>query len=139
MTARRARQSAYSECPVCYARVIFALTAKGKKQVLNYAPDPAGNTAAQQNAAGGWRARYSPPGEALTFPEKRYMPHAATSPQCAPPKDAGGQRAAAQDVVTELDQWRKANAANARAKRNRRGRRQPPPITGIRIYPGRQP
>jgi hypothetical protein len=111
MAGRRARQSAYRECPTCYARVIVALTAKSKNQVLNYQPDAAGNVAAQQNAAGGWRARSSPPGEALSFPEKRYMPHAATSPRCAPPKDSGGQRAAAQDVTTYLDSYRKEQSA----------------------------
>lgn len=118
--------TAYRECGTCHQRVIWAVTAKGKRQVLDYAPDPAGNVAAQQTATGGWLARFSQPGAALSFPEKRYMPHWATSPRCAPAKDGDGQRAAAQDVVTELGQWRKANAASAAAKRNRRGRRQPP-------------
>ena len=102
-------------------------------------PDPAGNTAAQHTAAGGWRARYSAPGEALRFPEKRYMPHWATSPRCAPPKDADGQRAAAGEVVAFLDQYRKTRSANAKTQRNRRGKRPAAPITGIRINPGRTP
>jgi hypothetical protein len=113
VTARRARQSAYRECqnPGCHARVIIALTAKGKHQVLNWQPDPAGNTAAQQNAAGGWTARYAPPGETLSFPEKRYQVHAATSPGCAPARDPDGQRAAAQDVVTYLHEYRKEHTS----------------------------
>jgi hypothetical protein len=113
VTARRARQSAYRECPNpgCHARVIIALTEKGKHQVLDYAPDPAGNTAAKQNAAGGWTARYSPPGEPLVFPEKRFMPHLATSPGCAPARDPDGLRAAAQDVVSYLDEYRKEHTS----------------------------
>jgi hypothetical protein len=111
MTARRARRSAYSECPACYARVIFALTAKGSKQVLNYQPDPAGNVAARHEANGGWRARSSPPDEPLVFPETRRMPHWATSPRCAPARDGDGQRAAAQDVVTYLHEYRKEHTS----------------------------
>jgi hypothetical protein len=109
VTARRARQSAYRECGTCHARVIIAITVNGKPQVLDYEPDPAGNVAAQQNAAGGWRARSSPPGEALSFPEKRYQVHWATSPGCAPARDPDGQRAAAQDVVTYLSEYRKTS------------------------------
>jgi len=131
--------SAYRECRTCGDRIIIALTARSKVQILNYEPDPAGNTAAQHTAAGGWRARYSAPGEALSFPEKRYMPHWATSPRCAPPKDADGQRAAAGEVVAFLDEYRKARSAHAKAKRNRRGKRPAAPITGIRINPGRRP
>ena len=68
---------------------------------------PAGNVAARHEATGGWTARTSPPGEPLTAPDTRYMPHWATSPRCAPPKNGDGQRAAAQDVVTYLNQHRK--------------------------------
>ncbi len=35
--------------------------------------------------------------------------------------------------------WRRARTQRARDLRNRRGKRLPPPVTGIRIDPGRQP
>lgn len=111
MTARRARQSAYSECPTCLDRILWAITAKGARQALNYQPDPAGNVAARHEANGGWRARSSPPGEPLVFPDKRFMPHWATSPRCAPARDGDGQRAAAQDVVAYLDEYRKEHTS----------------------------
>jgi hypothetical protein len=38
-----------------------------------------------------------------------------------------------------LLQWKQALSARARDKRNQRGRRPPPQITGYRIDPGRQP
>jgi hypothetical protein len=123
--SRHLARTTRTDCPTCGDRVIWAITAKGKRQALNYEPDPAGNVAAAHEASGAWRARSSPPGEPLRAPEKRYMPHWATSPRCAPPKDAGGQRAAAGDVVSFLDQYRKARSANEAAKRNRRGRRKP--------------
>ena len=118
------RSTARTDCPTCGQRIIWALTASRKRQALNYDPDPAGNVAAVHEATGGWRARSSPPGDALSVPEKRYSVHWATSPQCAP-KDADGQRAAAEEVVTSLDQWRRARAANEAVKRNRRGKRRP--------------
>jgi hypothetical protein len=111
MTARRARQSAYRECPTCLDRIIWAITEKGARQALNYDRDPAGNVAARQGPAGGWTARSSPPDEPLIFPETRRMPHWATSPRCAPAKNADGQRAAAQDVVTYLHEYRKEHTS----------------------------
>lgn len=38
----------------------------------------------------------------------------------------------------QLDQWRRAIAANNAAKRNRRGRRTGPQITGIVIKPAKE-
>jgi hypothetical protein len=115
MSPRARRTTAYSQCGTCGARVIWALTENGKRQMLDYhppgKPDPAGNVAARNEASGGWRARFSQPGEALRFPEDRFMPHLATSPRCAPPKDADGQRAAAQDVVTYLHEYRKEHTS----------------------------
>lgn len=119
-----------TDCPACGERVILAITDGGKRQALDWAPSPAGNTAAQQDVHGTWRARYAPPGEELIFPLKRYMPHAASSPGCFRQR----QQDAAEDVRDELaelrqrqhgqrEAWGKAAGRHAAAGRNRRGRR----------------
>lgn len=67
-------------CLACGQQVKWAITAAGKRQPLNFWPDPAGNTAAYQDALGVWRARALREGDEPDrgWTEHRYMPHAAT-------------------------------------------------------------
>jgi hypothetical protein len=55
--------------------------------------------------------------------ERVYMPHFPTT-TCKVPEPA----APAPEGVTFIDRYRQAKAANARARRNRRGTRPPPAI-----------
>lgn len=110
-------------CPACGTRIIWAITEAGKMQALDWTPDPGGNQAAEQDVHGTWRARYAPPGEELIFPLKRFMPHAASSPACFRRDQKAALPDALPDGVTGLDAWKKARTAQARARRNRRGRR----------------
>lgn len=118
-----------TDCPACGQRVIWAVTEAGKRQMLDWAPSPDGNVAAQQDVHGTWHARYAPAGEELVFPLKRYMPHAASSPGCFQRGQKPGQLP---DGVTGLAEWKAAASRHAAARRARRGRRQPPGITGVR-------
>ena len=124
------------ECEACGARLIMA-SAAGRREMLDYARDDSGDYAAYQTVAGAWVARLLGQGEQPRPPEHRYRRHWDNSPQCRPA--APGTRAAAAEVSDFLSEYRAAQAARGRAARNRRGRRQAPPITGIRINPGRQP
>lgn len=116
-----------TDCPSCGQRVIWAITEAGKRQALDWTPDPAGNVAAEQDVHGTWRARHAPAGEELVFPWKRFMPHAASHPQCF--RRGQGQLP---EGVTQLAAWKAAAGKHAAARRARRGRRQPPGITGVR-------
>jgi len=122
------------ECEACGARLIMA-SAAGRREMLDHARDDAGEWAAYQTVAGTWVARLLGQGDQPRPPEHRYRRHFDSSPQCRPA--APEQRAAAAEVSDFLGEYRKAASAHARAGR-RRGRRTPP-VTGIRINPGRQP
>lgn len=117
-----------TNCPACHQRVIWAITEAGKRQMLDWAPDPAGNVAAEQDVHGTWHARYAPPGQELIFPFKRYMPHAATSPACF---RRGQQAPELPQGVTGIAAWKAARAAQGKAAR-RRSRRRDKPVTGVR-------
>jgi len=71
-------------CAACGTRVIWAVTAAGRTQMLSHAPDPAGLVAAYCDELGGWHAKHAPAGEPVAAPWKRHMPHQAT---CQPPQD----------------------------------------------------
>jgi hypothetical protein len=124
----------YRACPSCSARVVWATTKTGKRQCLDYTPSHEGNVAAWQDHLGGWHARtitaYSSP---VIAPERLYMPHWASHPQCRPPAPAAKQAAA--EVVTFLDEYRRGQAAHNAGKRRRKPRVKK--ITGYRITPGR--
>ena len=128
-----------STCRACSKPVVFATV--GNKEgllpssmPLNPDPDPDGNVAVYRDAAGRLVGRVVGKGGGHLGYERLMMPHFATC-------DKRGEEFHG-DVtpgVTSIDDWRKARSAHAKAKRSRRGTRPAPQITGIRIYPGRQP
>ena len=73
-------------CTTCHVRIVFAKTAAGKRQALNFGPDPAGLVAAYCDEYGQWHARHAPAGEPVAAPWKRHMPHAATCGRVAEPQ-----------------------------------------------------
>ena len=114
----------------CGARVILAATA-GRRQALDWVPDPQGNVAAYHDALGTWRVRILEPGEEPLHPERRYQLHVASCPRRPPP----GIPAAG---IAFLAEYKRVRSERAKEKRNKRGRRPQPQITGLRIDPGRQ-
>lgn len=104
---------------VIWARVHGTLTP------LNRTPDPQGIIAASCDVLGAWHARPETPGVALDVTEKRYAVH-----------ECGAETAAEPPAQpTQIDTWRKAQSAHSAAARNRRGKRGPRPVTGIRWRP----
>lgn len=132
------------ECgrPIVFARVSNKTGRPPGRMPLNPDPDPDGNVAVYRDAAGALVARVVGKGGPCLGYERLMMPHFATCEKRAAPSPAGtpSNEGAKQEPpgVTSLDAWRKALAARGRAARNRRGRRQAPEITGVRIDPGRQ-
>jgi hypothetical protein len=92
---------------------------------LNAYPDPVGTAAAFQDVRGVWHARFLPAAGLASpvVPEKRYSVH-----------ECEGSRHAAQRA-----QVKAAQAALAKAQRNRRGHRPGPQVTGYVIQPERLP
>ena len=128
------------ECgkPVVFARVSNKTGKPPGSMPLNPDPDPGGNVAVYKDVTGRLVARVVGKGGPCLGYEQLMMPHFATCEK----RDTSlksGSKTGTSPGVTSLDAWREALAARGRAARNRRGRRQPPPITGIRINPGRQP
>ena len=124
----------FRACPDCRKRVIWAATKAGKRQILDFRPSGEGNVAAYQDAMGGWHARTITQHSAPVMPpEKLYMPHWASSPKCRPPSPASKQ--AASELVTFLDEYRRAQSQHNAAKRNQRGKERQQTITGYRINP----
>jgi len=120
--------SAYGSCRSCSAAIIWALTEARKRMPLDRQPDPDGSLLAYCDELGGWHCRAYVPGETVRAPWKRFTSHFATCPHAdehRAPKNADGQRAAAQEVSSFLAEYRQARSANEAAKRNRRGRRKP--------------
>ena len=120
--------SAYASCRSCLAAIIWTTTENDKKMPVDRQPDPDGIVLAYCDELGGWHSRAYVPGETVKPPWKRYSSHFASCPHAdehRAPKDPGGQRAAAGEVSDFLGEWRAAESANARAQRNRRGRRKP--------------
>jgi hypothetical protein len=106
--------SAYGSCSSCSAAIIWATTVDRKKMPLDRQDDPAGIVLAYQDHLGTFHCRAYIPGEAFAPPWKRYTSHFATCPKAdehRKPKDADGQRAAAQDVVTYLHEYRKEHTS----------------------------
>lgn len=65
-------------CDDCGQPVLIAITAAGRRQLLNPQPDEGGNTAVRCDGAGTYRARV-PDRELPLFPwERIHMPHPAT-------------------------------------------------------------
>lgn len=125
--------TSYSACPSCKRRTVWALTASGRRQMLDWQRDPEGDIAAYQDAAGTWHARTLAQAEQPAPHEHRYSHHWAASPQCRPPSQQ--QRDAAEGVVAYLDAYRAAKSGQAKARRQRRGRKGEQPITGFRKNP----
>jgi hypothetical protein len=65
-------------CPHCGQPVLRAITAAGRRQLLNPEPDPAGNVAASRDGTYTWRARVPNAEMTILSYERLYMPHAAT-------------------------------------------------------------
>jgi hypothetical protein len=78
-------------CPHCGQPVLRAVTAAGRRQLLNPQPDPAGNVAACCDGVGTWRARVPSVDRPKETFEHTYMPHAATCSQW-PPRTAPSVR-----------------------------------------------
>ena len=106
----------YQECKYCHIRIIFPRNAEGKKlPPVNYGPDPQGTVAVQHTVAGGWLGRFLASLEYPNAPEKRHALH-----WCA-----GMER------QRQRGNWTSAMADQAKAQRNRRGKRPGPQVTGI--------
>jgi hypothetical protein len=104
-------------CPDgCGERVLYAVTEAGRRQMLNFWPDPAGLVAAAQDVHGTWHARHAPLGEPVLAPAKRHLPHAAT---CTARKPEDAQEPP--EGVTFLDQWKQASAEHGKLRRRRGG------------------
>jgi hypothetical protein len=105
---------------------------------LDPRPNADGNVAVYKDATGSLVGRVVGKGGDHLGYERLMMPHFATCPE----RDAGAAKGQLPETrpegVTFLAEFRKAKSAQAKAKRQRRGRRPPPQITGIRI-PGRKP
>ncbi|SRR5258708_6850307 len=113
----------------CGARIILAATA-GRRQPLDWVPDPQGSAAAYCDALGTWRVRILEPGEEPLHPERRYAEHWKTcglTPQTR--TDLAGRQF--------RSEWQKARTDQKKAERNRRGRRPAPQVTGYRVNPER--
>jgi hypothetical protein len=65
-------------CEECGEQVLVAITAAGRRQLLNPEPDPRGNTAVYRAATGGWRSRVPNDDLPLLPWERMHMPHQAT-------------------------------------------------------------
>lgn len=125
-------------CPEgCGKPVLRARTENAKDQYLDPVPDPAGNTAVWIDHQDNVRARGLRKGERPADYEDIYMPHKATCQVEAKRRQLRARQPAGS--VAQLDAYRAARALQAAGKRNRRGRRSKPPITGIRHNPGRRP
>jgi hypothetical protein len=82
-----------ASCDSCGQSIRWAITATGRRQALNAAPNPAGNTAVYRDGVGTLRARgLNRERPNVETYEWRAMPHAATCP--APPgrSSGGGSR-----------------------------------------------
>jgi hypothetical protein len=122
--------TSYRACPNRASRVVWATTKNGKRQILDWTPNDDGNVAAYQDHAGGWHARtIGIQSDPVRPPEKVYMPHWASSPRCRPPSPQSRQ--AAREVVTFLDEYRRAQSAHNAAGRRRKPRQ--PPTAGYRL------
>ena len=109
-------------CRRCGRPVIFAVVSnkQGKphsRMPLDPKPDPGGNVAVMQDVTGTLVGRVLGKSAALGY-ETVHMPHFPTT-TCKLPEPA---LVPAPEGVTFLDAWRTARAANAKGKRNRRGR-----------------
>jgi hypothetical protein len=104
----------------CGTRLILVKGPLGRRfPPLNGFEDPLGTVAAQHLASGAWQARFLAKGEEPVVPERRYSVH-----------ECEGSRHAAQ-----RDQVKAAQTALAKAKRNQRGRRPVPQVTGYVVQP----
>ena len=102
--------SAYASCRSCSAAIIWAATEARRKMPLDREPDPDGIVLAYCDELGGWHCRAYAPGEDVRAPWKRYTSHFASCPHAdehRAPKDGDGQRAAAGEVSSFLENWRK--------------------------------
>jgi hypothetical protein len=110
--------------PGCGVRLILAKGPLGRRfPPLNAFEDPLGTVAAQHLASGAWLARFLAKDEEPVVPEKRYSLH-----------ECEGSRHAAQRA-----QVKAAQAALAKERRNQRGRRPGPQVTGYVIQPPQLP
>jgi hypothetical protein len=68
-----------TRCKRCGGPIVWAVTAKGRRQALNAAPDPSGNTAVYRDGIGRLRARgISSDRPTVEHAETLHMPHTAT-------------------------------------------------------------
>lgn len=83
-------------CSLCLALIRWAITAKGKRQAVNAAPDSAGNLACYTDGTGTLKARVlTRDRDRLEGNEWQAMPHAATctAPRPRPPSRPGRRAA----------------------------------------------
>jgi hypothetical protein len=85
------------QCPSCFARIRWAVTAAGKRQPINADPDESGNLAAYADGTGRLRVRaLNKERPTLEHAEWRAMPHIATCTRPRPARSSSrpGRRAA---------------------------------------------
>jgi hypothetical protein len=128
-------------CRKCRKPITFAVVANKtgqppRRMPLDPTPNPDGNVAVYKTETGTLTGRVVGKGGDHLGYERLMMPHFAT---CEKRADTNATEFTPRpEGVTFLAEFRKAKSAQAKAKRQRRGRRPPPQITGIRI-PGRKP
>ncbi|MYS44080.1 hypothetical protein GTY23_23175 [Streptomyces sp. SID5998] len=88
-----------AQCPSCFARIRWAITARGRRQAVNADPDPKGNLAAHVDHTGTLKVRVlTAERPTLEHAEWQAMPHAATCtsprPRTRQPSSRPGRRAA---------------------------------------------
>jgi len=107
-------------CKYCGTRLIFPLSAEGKKlPPVDAGPDPVGTVGLVHEVTGTWRGRWLRPGEPLAATEHRHALH-----HCE-----GMER------QRQRGQWTAAVADFHRSQRRKRGKRPPPEVTGVRVPP----
>ena len=123
-----ARDTGRGLCPSCHGQIVTVYVT-GRKTLVDWPRAEHGDVAIQLTVTGAWEARHVPVGEAVRLVEKRYRVHACGEPR----QDISEPQHAPEPYA---DRVRAAQAALARDKRSRRGRRPPKPITGYRLGPG---
>jgi hypothetical protein len=80
-----------ARCNTCLARILWTVTAAGRRMPVNADPDPAGNTAVHTDVTGRHKSRaLTAERPTLEGSEWRAMPHAAT---CTAPRPPAPRRA----------------------------------------------
>jgi hypothetical protein len=126
-----------STCRACGKPIIFAVVSNQagrppSRMPLDPRPDPAGNVACYRDVSATLVGHVLTKGEKPPGYQRLYMPHFATCEKRQP-------AAQLPEGVTGIAAWKAARTAHAKGRRNRRGSRPAPQITGVRIPPPAAP